>query len=1054
MRPTFGRIATVLFLSGFCSLVYQVAWLRNLRLVFGVSTASTAVVLAIFMGGLGLGGAWLGRRVERVSNPLAFYSLLELGIALSAAASPLLIGLARALYVHLGGVSALGMTAATFLRLGLSLLILGVPTTLMGGTLPAIARAVERDSDRGRRLVAGLYGINTGGAVVGAFLTTFLLLELLGVRQTLWISCALNVLLFVAARSMSRESAFLPDAGEDEAPLPATAPTPAGLGSRAASRWVLAAAFVVGFVFFLMELVWYRMLGPVLGGSSFTFGLILAVALAGIATGGALYSFGPAGRRPTLRSLGWTCLLEGLCLALPYAVGDDLPVLAAVLRQLDTLGFSGLVFGWTLIVCLVVLPTAIVSGYQFPLLVGLLGSGREEVGRQVGTAYAWNTFGAIVGSLAGGFGLMPLCGAPRLWWMSALFLMLLGLLTVGLHAFERRALRGIAGPLAAAAAILACCLATGPTAFWRHSPIGAGRLQVDFHDINKLRDKRHAVRRSLVREADGIESSVGLMQVDELAFYVNGKSDGTALSDAPTQVWCSLAGGLLHPAPQEAMIVGLGTGTSAGWMAHVDTIRRVDVVELEPAIGRFAEEFAPVTLDSLHNPKVNLIFGDGREMILTTAERYDVITSVPSNPFRAGMSDFFSQDFYRGLSKRLKPGGIFLQWVQGYEVDADLIRLVYSTITSVFPYVETWQIHDSDLLLVASPEPLTYDFDRMRRQALEEPFASALRYLWKVRGVEGFLSGFVGGPELARQLAQAEPRISTDDQPFVEFGFARSVGRKGLFNPSQLHELASRLGVDRPRSFVGEPLDWTEVEEARQIRVLDATLIAPPTLRVPRERLPRFQARRAYREGDFEALRRLWFDEGKAQEPRHPMDYLMAAETLVNLDDERAPAALEELGRAFPTDAEFLAARRAFIEHHLDAATSHLVRALDSFRRSPWFFRPIAIHGFELVELVADKGSREQAERLLAALAEPSPVLALERIRRKTRLHLLAKVDFPRHCVEVLKPFEPHTIWEKEFLRLRLECYAQTGHPLLEKAREDLEAFLEDAPPTDLEPSP
>ncbi len=1082
MSPTFGRIATILFLSGFCSLVYQVAWLRHLRLVFGVSTASTAVVLAIFMGGLGLGGAWLGRRVERLANPLAFYSFLELGIALAAAASPLLIGLARSLYFHLGGVSSLGMTAATLLRLALSVLILGIPTTLMGGTLPAVAKAVERDSDRGRRLVAGLYAINTGGAVVGAFLTTFLLLELLGVRQTLWISSALNLLLFVVVRSMSRQSAYVaaagspaagsPAAGEpeprDAEPAPAeTAPSPApetagsgspaagspAAGSRAAARLILAAAFIVGFVFFLMELVWYRMLGPVLGGSSFTFGLILAVALAGIAIGGALYSFGPAGRRPTLQALAWTCVLEGLCLAFPYALGDDVPLLAAVLRQLDTLGFSGLVFSWTMIVCLVVLPAAIVSGYQFPLLVALLGSGRDEVGKQVGMAYAWNTFGAIAGSLAGGFGLIPLFGAPRLWWMSALFLVFLGLMIAASSSALSRRLRGLAGPVATAAVTLACCLAAGPTAFWRHTPVGAGRLKVDFHDVNKLRNKRHAVRRSMVREADGIESSVALMQTNELSFFVNGKSDGSALSDAPTQVWCSLVGGLLHPAPQEALIVGLGTGTSAGWMAHVESIRRVDVIELEPAIGRFAEEFAPVTFDSLNNPKVNLTYGDGRELVLTTPERYDVITSVPSNPYRAGMSDFFSQDFYRGLSRRLKPGGIFLQWVQGYEIDADVMRLVYSTISSVFPQVETWQIHDTDLLLVATLEPLRHDFDRIRRQAAEEPFASALRWLWKVEGAEGFFSGFVAGPALAKHLAQAESRISTDDQPLVEFGFARNVGRTGLFNPAQLHELARRLGADRPSSFLGAPLDWGEVEEARQIRILDRTLIKPTAIRVLAERLPRHNARAAYAEGDFNAIRRHWFDESNPQPPRHPMDYLMAAETLVNLRDERAPAALEELGRQFPTEAAFLAARRSYLADDLEAATSHLARALGHFHRSPWIFRPAAVQGLALVEQVAAKGSREHAERLLTALAEPLPVLILESARQETRVRLLGEVDFPRHCVEVLEPFEPHTMWEEAFLRLRLECYSQTGHPLQEEAREDLETFLEAAPPTELDPS-
>ena len=495
--PTLPRLGVVLFVSGFCSLVYQVAWLRLLRLIFGSSTASTAVVLAIFMGGLGLGGLLFGRRAERAANPLQLYARLEFGIALSAALSPLLVTLVQTAYLGLGGSAVLGQWGATPLRLVLAVVVLGAPTTLMGGTLPAVAQAMERSADAGRRIVAHLYGVNTLGAVLGAFLSTFVLLEALGVRRSLWLAAAFNVLLAVVVRAMSRQAAPVEtDAAEAPAAeaAPAVGTTP--ILGRGAVRLVLAAAFVVGFAFFLMELVWYRMLAPILGGSSYTFGLILAVALVGIGAGGWLYALGSQRRRPGLGALALTCGLEAVFLVVPWILGDHLAYLTWLLRDLGASGFATLVAGWTLVTAGVVLPTALVAGYQFPLLVALLGAGREHVGSEVGLAYAWNTFGAILGSLAGGFLLLPLLGAPLLWQASAVALVVLS------AALVRRLQRRQWAPLAALWIVaLLGLLADGPSAFWR--PHGDRRRPGRLHRRRPQRPAARAARRPPLPGARG-----------------------------------------------------------------------------------------------------------------------------------------------------------------------------------------------------------------------------------------------------------------------------------------------------------------------------------------------------------------------------------------------------------------------------------------------------------------------------------------------------------------------------------------------------------------------
>ncbi len=205
MRSAVGRVGLLLFASGFCALVYQTAWLRMFRLVFGASTAASAAVLAIFMAGLGFGGLLLGRRADRHPSPLSLYAGLEAGIAISAGLSPLLLAVVEWLYVSMGGSARLGLAGSSVVRLLLSLIVLGLPTFLMGGTLPAVARAVGRRADFGRRTVGLLYAVNTLGAVLGALLTTFFALETLGIRKTIWIAALLNLLVVLAAKSLARE---------------------------------------------------------------------------------------------------------------------------------------------------------------------------------------------------------------------------------------------------------------------------------------------------------------------------------------------------------------------------------------------------------------------------------------------------------------------------------------------------------------------------------------------------------------------------------------------------------------------------------------------------------------------------------------------------------------------------------------------------------------------------------------------------------------------------------------------------------------------------------
>ncbi|HEX5759373.1 MAG TPA: fused MFS/spermidine synthase [Thermoanaerobaculia bacterium] len=1074
MRSLAARASLLLFGSGFCALVYQTAWLRMLRLVFGASTASSAAVLAIFMAGLGIGSLLLGPRADRRRSPLLFYAHLEAGIAVAAGLSPWLVALVRDLYLGLGGSARLGLAGGTGVRLVLAALVLGLPTFLMGGTLPAVARAVERSADRGRRLVGRLYAANTLGAVAGAVLTTFFSLEVLGTRKAVWVAALINLLVALAARRLAlRLDAAEPAAAPEAEPA-------AGAASAAAPdpftrRFVPVAAALVGFAFLLMELVWYRMLAPILGGSSYTFGLILAVALLGIGLGGYLYGAQPRRRRPTLLAFAGTCALEALLLAIPFALGDRLAVLAIVLRPLGSAGFLALVFAWTVIALVVVLPAAYVAGYQFPLLIALLGAGRRRVGREVGLTYAANTVGAVAGSIAGGFGLLPLLTAPGVWRLVTVLLVALAAVAVAAHfravrlgakafapgsdqSWERRpsraqrdglpgpeSLRPAALPLAAGALALLACAATGPTAFWRHSAIGAGRVRVEWSDPNGLRRSLHGQRLSVVREWEGVESSVALVRNSQYAFLINGKSDGSARGDAPTQVMGGLVPAMLHPAPRRSLVIGLGTGSTAGWLAAVPTMERVDVVELEPAVLEVARACAAVNRRVLEHPKVRVAIGDGRELLLTTGERYDVVFSEPSNPYRAGVASLFTEDFYRAAVERLAPGGLFAQWLQGYEVDAPVVRTVYATLGAVFPSVESWQVSESDLLLLASREPIRHDFGRVRARAGREPYRSALDWTWGVAGAEGFYTGFLGSAALARSVGEPERRwLNTDDRSVLEFGFARTLGRLGLFRIAQLRTLAESQRAARPRFARGD-LDWVRVEDLRVARLawVGGPLDAPPP-GADRAVVLRRQARHAFRSGQPARACASW--RRQPQPPASHLDLLLLGECLAGEGNAAAAPVAAELRRHHPIEAELVLARLDSMTGRPAAAGRRLLAAFRGLRTDPWIHLEFGERALQLALPVAQV-EPAVGLALYRELARPFAAGLYGLPSLRLRIDLARALRRPELCVEALAPFEPHVPWERDFLAHRADCYRRRDHPLAARAERDLADFLDDDPP-------
>ncbi|HEU0090707.1 MAG TPA: fused MFS/spermidine synthase [Vicinamibacteria bacterium] len=1041
---TLVLVAPLLFASGACALAYQTAWTREFRLVFGASTAASAAVVAVFMGGLGLGGRLIGPRADRHPNPLLFYARLEALVATTAVVTPWLLALVRQAYIALGGTAALGPQLGTLARLILAALVLFVPTVLAGGTLGAAARAVEQEGDAPRRATAVLYGVNTMGAVAGCLATTFFMLETFGTRHTLWLASLTNLLVALMAAVLARARVMGVPPVTDQGPT-------ADRAVAASPRFVLAAAAIVGFAFFLMELVWYRMLGPILGGTVYTFGLVLAVALAGIALGGLAYPFVVGRRGPSLTAFALTCLAEAACLAVPYAIGDRLALLALRLRPGPGAGLWGHVEGWTVVTGIVVLPAAAVAGAQFPLLIALLGRGRDRVARHVGLAYFWNTVGGIAGALAGGFGLLPLLTAPGCWRAAALMLVALAL--AALLATPDRPPPVLALTFVGAAAVAVSLLALpGPTAAWRHGGVGVGRIMTlgpgPLRGPNGYRAWLNDSRRFVLWEREGVESSVAVQALAGLSFVVNGKIDGNARDDAPTQVMGGLLGALLRPEVHRSLVIGLGTGSTAGWLADVPGMERTDVVELEPAILHVARLCAPVNRRALDNPRVHVTTGDAREVLMTGRGQYDLVFSEPSNPYRAGIASLFTREFYQAVDSRLSPDGVFLQWVQAYEVDERTMSTILATLATVFPEVEVWQVHNVDLVLVASRRPLRHDAASLEARIRQEPFASALRNAWRVTDVSELLGAFVAGPPLARHVLDMGEEINTDDRNSVEFSFARMVAQKTVFDVKRMRAIAAALGADRPA--VTGAIDWDRVARHRVEIYTIASDWATLPRRASAEERDRIIAHRFYANGRLADA----VDTFRKQ-PRPPsglVEIALFAEGLAERGDTDAAPYIRALGAAVPAEADAAAARLAYRLGRVDVAVDALVSAFTRYRGDPWPSQAAMERGLALAREIA-AANPETAPRLYDALALPFSVRALEQERLFLCVLVARSGGLWERCREAMAPLERHLPWRPDMLQARADCYEHAGDPRAKRAAADLQEYLEadrSAPP----PSP
>ena len=719
----FAVLLTLFLASGFSALVYQIVWLRMLGLVFGVTVYAASAVLTSFMAGLAL-GSWLGGRIaDRSRRPLRAFALVEIGVALSAVAVPALLRAAEALYatVHAHAPDApLLLTAA---RLGCAALVLLVPTTLMGASLPLLSRYVAGRAGGVASRIGVLYAANTTGAICGAVSAGFVLIGGIGVAATTRLAVLVNIVVGLGALGLAwaRGRETVPGGAAVEA-----AGVPPG---TVVQRRVLIVFALAGFAGLALEVVWFRLLVLFIPATTYAFTTMLAVVLFGLASGSAIASRLVKRAGDPVRLLARVQIATGLLVLLSMAA------LALTYRR-----------GWRtsgmIQACVVaMLPATTLMGMTFPLGLAIwLEGAAGNVGRRVGVLYATNVCGAVAGALSGGFVLLPLLGTR---WSLLVLAAVYGVGGCFLIASK--------GRRAAVQYVLATLVLLAVSSSMVPDPYGA------------VIARRHGRDDRLLFRSEGVQTTaaVHVQPSGHRVLYLDGLHQA---NDTEEMVRVHAEIGhlpmLLHPDPARSLVIGLGGGVTAGAVASHRTT--TDVVELARSVIAAAPFFSHVNGDLLRRPTVRLRVDDGRNYLLLTSQQYDVVTADIIQPVHAGAGNLYSREYFRLASGVLRDGGLMLQWI-GHR-DDEHYRLIMRTFLDVFPHATLWS---NGSLMVGSRTPLRIRRETVERQLADPDTRPALHRVG-LDSYDALLARYTAGPEEMQAFLGTGP-VLTDDRPLLEY---------------------------------------------------------------------------------------------------------------------------------------------------------------------------------------------------------------------------------------------------------------------------------------------
>ena len=829
------------FASGVSGLVYQVVWVRELVLVFGATTFAVSTVLTAFMGGLALGSYYFGRRSETVERPLRLYGLLEIGIGLYGLAVPLIFDALPGIY-HYFWRWQLSFFALSIVRFVFATLVLIIPTALMGATLPVLSSFYARDIGRIGLRVGFLYALNTFGAVLGAAATGFLLIPALGMNATTSTAAAMNILLGIVALAVSRKAEakrtahdVSPELAVETSETSNRVLSPESDAQRTQITIVIAGFAVSGFVALSYEVIWSRVLALIIGSSVYAFSIMLTTFLVGLAAGAMIAARLADRIRHPVRMFAFIEVAIGVTSLMGAYLFNDLPyVFVQLYRWVDSNAFGFLLFARFLIASFVMIVPTFLLGSLFPLVVRIISSRKlaRTTGRTVGDAYAANTVGAIAGSFASGFILIPWIGL-----LGSLKLCVALNFFIAAAAFTASARRpsgkrthpkqlNVTAILGVAVSVLLTIVVVLGEPPWDHEVMSSAvyRYAPSLTDKSKpeLFDFLKKGQGDTIFYKEGITATVAVQrQGNGLVLKVNGKPEASTAGDMPTQILIGALPLLVRERTDDVLLIGLGSGVTLGTVEQFP-VKRVTCVELEPAVIEASRHFEEVNNRPLEDPRLRMISNDGRNFIYTTDEKFDVIVSEPSNPWVTGVANLFTLEYFKRGAERLKDDGLFSQWLQIYEMAPEDVRTLIATFRAAFPVVYLFRGAEGDLMLLGSKSERRLDLSILKSHLDDKKSGAELRRIGASRAAD-IISRFYMGPDEVTRLS-AGARLNTDNNALIEFNAPRRVGTAEETVARNVKQLiahaASPLGYidrgDRSTTSEGDLLIEAALEAVRR----------------------------------------------------------------------------------------------------------------------------------------------------------------------------------------------------------------------------------------------
>ena len=695
------------FVSGATGLIYEVVWTRLLTLVLGNTHYSVSTVLTTFMGGLALGSFFGGRLIDRGGRPLLIYALLEGAIGIYCLLIPFFIDASLPFFqwIYLNFQESYSLTS--FFRFSVCGVILLIPASLMGATLPILGKFVSDDPEVIGRDVGTLYAVNTFGAVAGALTSAFVFMKLYGVSSTIWVAAGMNLALASVILIFFRNE-WMRSSSMDEA-VPETEHrfyTPEVI-------LILGGFCVTGIASLIYQVAWTRIFSLLLGSSVYAFSLILTAFIFGLGLGTLVFSQ-IVGRFKDLKKVfGWLQVGIGLSALAALPFFGKVPLINRWVYLNWGLDFSSIQWSNFLIILSLILVPTFLMGAQFPVVMRLVARSLKTLGHHVGTAYASNTVGTILGSLIGGFLLIPLIGVQNtiLW---AIFVnIVLGIVllyTSSLHVnLKTYILPGL---------LLVWVLCARGIPAWDKAVISSGSFMP--YRIEELEGALQQKNKILFYK-EGMHTTVTTeLAIDGNIFLrVNGKTDASLALDMRTQLLSGYLPMFFSKNPESVLVIGQGSGVTLGAVEQFPA-KDIDLVEISPTVIEGSRFFDPFNHHALDDPRVRVILEDGRNHITLTEKKYDVIISEPSNPWISGIGALFTQDFYELANSRLKPDGIMCIWMHT-NMSPESFKSISRAFLSVFPHVTMWEsIVGDDYLLIGSQQPYSLPYEKVKR-LLENP---------------------------------------------------------------------------------------------------------------------------------------------------------------------------------------------------------------------------------------------------------------------------------------------------------------------------------------------